>query len=410
MALMRIQNSVPEIYENSSRDFQLISRLYDTVFCGVKYDIDSMINIIDTSEIKSSILQLLQGKLGFFTDANIQDDYLRKILIVFPELIKYKGCKKGIDKAINLFMHLQHKIIDYLILDYISEDGDLYIILNTPISNLTLLDEILKYILPTGISVKYISALKTDNSFELGEHISILNTNSIVDSNIKIKLSEFGEKGATNINYIIQDAELITSDGNISQYKEIIPNKDFDQMLNSVNMTAAHKPIDVYNSELSYNENDLAIYNNALYICTATTEISGAWDSAYWSVIDENSVYISSTDINQFNQSPPAQIETTMPYLFKQTPNPDQSNTLSIQNIFDDSVVNLMQSAQENNDEISLMGNNEINDNTEQSIQSYNSSNVYNIGDQVTRYRVIYTCLDNNVTGTWDSSKWERDN
>ena len=398
MALMRIQNSVPEIYENSSRDFQLISRLYDAVYCGVKYDIDSMINIIDTSEIKSSILQLLQSKLGFFTDSDIQDDYLRRILMVFPELIKYKGCKKGIDKAINLFMHLQHKIIDYFILDEIGDNGELYVVLNTPISNLTLLDEILKYILPTGIQIKYISTFEADNSFELGEHISIVNTNSIVDSNVKIPLTEFGASGTT---YTIQQAQLITPTGVENKAKTILENSDFDQMLNSSGLSTVYTPIASYDSTASYIKNNVVINNDQAYVCIASSGVSvtGAWNSTYWSAINEKSVYISSTDSNQFDQyTPVILLTTTNPYLFKQTPHAEEPSTLRISNLNDDSIRQIQ------------LQDEQINTVIAPTIQSYNSSNIYNIGDKVTRYRVIYECKQDNTTGTWDSNKWERVN
>ena len=48
MAVFRIEKNVPEIYVRESRDFQLFCRLYDCVFDGVKFDIDSMLNVLDT--------------------------------------------------------------------------------------------------------------------------------------------------------------------------------------------------------------------------------------------------------------------------------------------------------------------------------------------------------------------------
>ena len=47
---------MPQIYINESRDFQLISRLYDVLFSGVKYDIDSMVNILDATLTRDDLL------------------------------------------------------------------------------------------------------------------------------------------------------------------------------------------------------------------------------------------------------------------------------------------------------------------------------------------------------------------
>lgn len=54
--MFRIQDNVPEVYINESRDFQLISRLYDILFSGTKYDIDSMVNVLDATLIKDSMI------------------------------------------------------------------------------------------------------------------------------------------------------------------------------------------------------------------------------------------------------------------------------------------------------------------------------------------------------------------
>lgn len=48
MSVRRLQNNVPEVYVKESRDFQLLCRLYDCILNGVKFDIDSMLNITDS--------------------------------------------------------------------------------------------------------------------------------------------------------------------------------------------------------------------------------------------------------------------------------------------------------------------------------------------------------------------------
>lgn len=45
---------------------------------------------------------------------------------------------------------------------------------------------------------------------------------------------------------------------------------------------------------------------------------------------------------------------------------------------------------------------------SEQLAEEYNASSTYNTGDYVRRENYIYKCKQDNVTGTWDSTKWDR--
>lgn len=91
MEILRTQNLVPSVYENESRDFQLIGRIFDVVFNSVRNDIESMTDIVDTGRCRLSTLSLLKDKLGFFTDERYADDVLRYLLYSFSNLIREKG-------------------------------------------------------------------------------------------------------------------------------------------------------------------------------------------------------------------------------------------------------------------------------------------------------------------------------
>ena len=80
MKLLRLQGEVPDPYVEQSRDFQLLVRLYDCVINSTKFDVDSIKKITDTSKIRTNLLSLLQTKLGFFSNAEIDDTSLRLIL------------------------------------------------------------------------------------------------------------------------------------------------------------------------------------------------------------------------------------------------------------------------------------------------------------------------------------------
>ena len=60
MSLIRTKNSVPQVYVSESRDFQLFTRVLDFVQNGLKFDIDSIVNVVDTQLIPTNYLDNLK--------------------------------------------------------------------------------------------------------------------------------------------------------------------------------------------------------------------------------------------------------------------------------------------------------------------------------------------------------------
>lgn len=182
MSMFRIQDKTPEVYTNTSRDFQLIGRLYDCIINGIKFDVDSMLDIINTDNIDSKLLKLLQTKLGFFTSKDITDDDLRYILEAFPIIIKNKGSLKGIEQAVSVFLKLNHIKSNVKIEVFNNTSVHPYVIqiyLNMPYTDTFILDEILKYILPTGYVISYdfyndIGSFDTYVESKIGANLIIL--------------------------------------------------------------------------------------------------------------------------------------------------------------------------------------------------------------------------------------------
>ena len=158
MSIFRVQDKTPEVYTSTSRDFQLIGRLYDCIINGVKFDTDSILDIINTDNIDSRLLKLLQTKIGFFSSKDITDESLRYVLKAFPEIVKHKGSIKSIKQAVCTFLKLNgiksfvyvNKVNNSLSNPYTIEIG-----IDSSIKDTYILDQILKYILPTGYSISY---------------------------------------------------------------------------------------------------------------------------------------------------------------------------------------------------------------------------------------------------------------
>ena len=143
--MFRLQEHMPDVYVNESRDFQVLCRLYAFLFNGIKFDIDSIININDAFKITERLLPLLAIKEGFFTDVQFDSKTLRYILKAFPYIIKYKGTKKGLELAVNTILKLEASSdIPQITID---ENKTVTVITQIKqIEHRTALEELLKYV------------------------------------------------------------------------------------------------------------------------------------------------------------------------------------------------------------------------------------------------------------------------
>ena len=104
MVLTRLQDNTPDIYSDASRDFQLLERLYDSVLNGTKYDIDSMLGVIDSAHCRSSLLPFLRVAVGFISTATYPDRVLRVLVSAFPYLIGTKGTQECVIQATKVYL------------------------------------------------------------------------------------------------------------------------------------------------------------------------------------------------------------------------------------------------------------------------------------------------------------------
>lgn len=173
--MFRTQNNLPEIYVNTSRDFQLLCRLKDAVFGATKYSIDSLQSASNTLEIPSALLPLLKSKVGFFSAETLDDDQLRILLSVFPYIIKYKGSKQAIKQSIFAWLRMNRfhgRLVDIPI------DNSNYTItinLDQAKTDTTILDTLLQYAIPTGYIIKYqfIEDSKLEDQLKLDDSLTV---------------------------------------------------------------------------------------------------------------------------------------------------------------------------------------------------------------------------------------------
>lgn len=167
MSVFRIQDHSPDVYVRKSRDYQLFSALFDCLNGGIKNDIDSILDILDTNQCNERLIPYLQTKLGFFTKLKIPTEKLRTILKAFPTIVRNKGSKRGIEQAVEVFLKVEKidAIVKVLILNKTLDENyqeiNTYKVListNKKIDNYDILKEILRYVIPAGYLVEFVYA------------------------------------------------------------------------------------------------------------------------------------------------------------------------------------------------------------------------------------------------------------
>ena len=227
MPLIRLQNKVPPVYPDNSRDFQLFLHLYDVIINGLKYDIDGITHIINTETCKSTILKLLQTKLGFYSIKNFTDADLRLILRCFPNLIRKKGTISAVKEAVYMFLKLMNieaeikvdLVSDETLENYRLEYGDtindhtILIGLDAPIKDVSSLTEVLKYIIPFGYSVFFYRYIKGTGSisFTTADTINTMLISNDINSAIggsKSPTENTPDWDSSNYNYKNPDQKI----------------------------------------------------------------------------------------------------------------------------------------------------------------------------------------------------------
>ena len=164
--MFRFQDNLPEVYINESRDFQILARLSDVLFSGIKYDIDSMINVLDATLAKDRMLQLMCTKIGFFPNIDIDSQVLKHIIASFPYIIKNKGNELGIRYAVNAILKAENnpEAIGEPLIIIVNEKDELgrdpytiYIYTTIQLYNQAALKELLRYVVPAGYTYKLLS-------------------------------------------------------------------------------------------------------------------------------------------------------------------------------------------------------------------------------------------------------------
>ena len=161
--MIKLQELTPSVYYEQSRDFQFIGRLYDIVLNYVKTNADNLYTLPIGKNMDEKLLNLLAFTLGFQSKHQYNSKQLLAICSVLPLILKHKGSLNAILIAVNSILYAEG--INQA-LDYEFKDNNLVLYLSPDLSDLTLLKDIMIYILPAGISCDMIKEIQSVNKIE----------------------------------------------------------------------------------------------------------------------------------------------------------------------------------------------------------------------------------------------------
>ena len=161
--MIKLQELTPSVYYEQSRDFQFIGRLYDIVLNYVKTNADNIYTLPIGKNMDEKLLNLLAFTLGFQSKHHYNSKQLLAICSVLPLILKHKGSLNAILIAVNSILYAEG--INQA-LDYEFQNNNLVLYLSPDLSDLTLLKDIMIYILPAGIGCDMIKEIQSVNKIE----------------------------------------------------------------------------------------------------------------------------------------------------------------------------------------------------------------------------------------------------
>lgn len=147
--IFRLDDNVPRIYVNESRDFQMLCRLFTYALNSPKYEAETLHYLNSGMLTNDRLLTNLCEKTGFMDGESIKGEYLRFITENFGRLVRDKGAETGICNAVYLYL-LMYNLATACYVQIDRRTYTIHIGIKSAVKDIQVLYTILKYIVPTG--------------------------------------------------------------------------------------------------------------------------------------------------------------------------------------------------------------------------------------------------------------------
>ena len=164
--LFKLEENVPDVYVEMSRDFQLLCRVYNILVNSNIITQSKIRQQLNIEQIDDKLLKLLAGRLGFSSDNYIPTKVMRSILLQFPFMIKNKGTKVGIEQAIRSVIKQTSRVNSVYVSDITIATGEIKVTVKSDDAgavDMSYLSNVLKYVVPIGYTVT-IAIEETENN------------------------------------------------------------------------------------------------------------------------------------------------------------------------------------------------------------------------------------------------------
>ncbi len=201
--MIKMQELTPEVYYNNSRDFQFIGRLFDLVLNATKTEADILFSLPLSANSPDHLLNLMATTFGLRLDASkYTSDQLRAVCSIAPKLMRYKGSLKAIEYLCNALLRVEGMEEMYLIEQAADDPYHLIISLPTQAKHKVILDEILPYITPAGVTFSirqaFFTFVETSTPYALSEEVVVGHGDADVQNRL-VKPTDLKSLRAANI-------------------------------------------------------------------------------------------------------------------------------------------------------------------------------------------------------------------
>jgi len=221
--MIKLEELTPKVYYKQSRDFQFIGRLYDLVLNSIQTNTELTNYLPLDRNTDQQLLNLAAFTLGFKLKHNYNIAQLTALCNVFSYALKNKGNIKSIISVCDAVLNAEGIRSSTT---YAQNGTDLILYLPSTLTDITLLRDLLDYILPAGMSCTFVK--------ETVASINAIDTITGTNDNIEKYIIESNDYN--NYNKIMKPSKIVLAK-NISKNKGYIANSNIykPELINNAN-------------------------------------------------------------------------------------------------------------------------------------------------------------------------------